>query len=261
MSFLVCFTGSEPSLGSSRNGHRSSTATSKRTLVSQDNITSPTNPGTDIPLTTANGVTRELHTGVEATEDSVTSQPSPKTPSYVKVSCSLSGIKPYNSYTVKDQSRVPLSQPEGGENGVVDSLDEVDRAAVHNGHEQSGLHGSTPISSKQKFFSSMEPKSSQLPNGDVFSNRTVNGHSDRIVSIQPAPQENTLTNGHGQVTHNGHKEGVLIESSSEENSPNTRTNSTTPTKVSDFLSTFSSIDINHFNPFTPPPGNTLTYHC
>ncbi len=121
--YRVIFIGSEPSLGS-RNGNQSSVTASKRTLTSQENL-SPANRHDSVTP-----VAEVSHNAVSDTgailpdlsdlpaDYSLPDSPA-KTPSYLKLSCAVSGYNKYSSYNQtppqKHQTRIKvLKKSESG---------------------------------------------------------------------------------------------------------------------------------------------------
>ena len=95
-------TGSEPSL-TSRNGHRSSVNASKRTLTSQENVSPHHNQDNGVLQKPTSPITTEPARGAALTDDTTVESPS-KTPSYLKLSCAVSGYNKYMSYNSPTES-------------------------------------------------------------------------------------------------------------------------------------------------------------
>ena len=156
-SFLV---GSEPSLVG-RNGQHSSANASKRTLNSQENLSPIQHQpiSSQLPegmVTSQAAAADESLVGDPALDESLDT--TPKTPSYLKLSCSVSGYNNYNKYgSPKEQgNRIRVltaengseqsgsdldseTQPITGEQGLPNGCDTTDDASAF-------THGATVIS-------------------------------------------------------------------------------------------------------------------
>ena len=127
----------------SRNGHRSETA-SKRTLISQETDPSPrkseTHSSSDISHRSGSQpmLLDEMPTATMSNSSYDSSMDTtPKTPSYMKISCSLSGYNRYNTYTSPKQEAklkvLKLSTQNGSHSSL--SSDSQSECSEVRGHE------------------------------------------------------------------------------------------------------------------------------
>ena len=185
------FAGSEPSLAS-KNGHRSSTTASKRTLASQENFTTSSiksqpqalqtsatpNPNDLMDRSSCQSALPLVETRALPNKDMVDNA-SPKTPSYLKLSCALGGYR-YNSYaSPKAQNRHNFNQ---------NSEDELDNEnVIPNGHVDPVTSPATPAKIKVAEASKGPNRAmvKMTPNGATVT-RLSNGEVN-YPPIQPKP--------------------------------------------------------------------------
>lgn len=207
MFLILCVIGSEPSLAS-RNGHRSSVTASKHTLTSQENVPplhssqvnthSPSDvsnqsaPNTSSLPVDAN-VPSLSHTSVE--DSSLDT--SPKTPSYVKLSCAVSGYNKYSTYgSPKEPSRIRVIKNQNGSLSSVTSDQstgsDCDQSTSHDLHK--------PINGQQSCHSN---GCEALVNGtDTVDSAKVTSGGTQVIANDH--KSKYVANANFKPTLNGH---------------------------------------------------------
>jgi hypothetical protein len=221
--------GSEPSLAS-RNGQRSSVTASKRTLVSQDTTSSPhKSQVTHSPSNASSHQEREIlapnsailpNTVIEPGTLSEDDTPS-KTPSYLKISCAISGYNKYSSYgTPPEQSRIRIIKHQDSDPS--DSVDEPARLGSHstqNSH-QCVTHNRTLVNGNSV--------------DEVDSSRPLLGNGTRAVANGPTNEtvsKPTLHPSHiGDVSNSGEDLKLPLEGIEKQISNKAAVNTPSPSK-------------------------------
>ena len=166
------FSGSNPSI-SSTNGRQSAMTVSKRTLTSHDNITTSHDHDPASRL-------------ADITMDTDASQPQ-KMPSYVKLSCSVSGYNKYSTYVTDRETRggKPIRKP-SDKNDKHCEQNGCCPPAMANGHTPIDSQDRTaPITEKHRSRGSQSDTDNVIQNGTGPVRKGSGGHVtviDRTVS-------------------------------------------------------------------------------
>ena len=194
--YRVIFIGSEPSLGS-RNGNQSSVTASKRTLTSQENL-SPANrhdnttPVAEVSHNATSDTAAILPDLSDLPADYSLPDSPAKTPSYLRLSCAVSGYNKYNSYNTppqKHQTRIKvLKKSESGSD-----------------------------------LSSERENDPSVLNASASKSDPTQNESKVILGQVTEPQP--ITNGHDDVTESDVTDGSRIITSSKVADPESRSRS------------------------------------
>lgn len=192
--------GSEPSLGSNglKPAGSNCVSASKRTLVSQENI-SPSPPTATGRLSHTTTAPRKSSTDGSLDGNQSAPEGSPKTPSYLKLSCAVSGYSPYNSYNNSPRLNSRTNEDKVESNSSLDQENIVPNGDIDHGSKVHKIKVA-PVKDKSTVVNNAAA-STQLTNGAILSNSAVVCKLD--VGDMPTCTGSPVTVSHGIVTDSG----------------------------------------------------------